>query len=225
VVSTRRTQAERSAATTAKILDASTECLIDLGWTATTTTEVCRRAGVSRGALLHHFPTRSDLVAATVRHIMGLRVQEFRATMMSLGDEVDTVHRLETAIDVLASIFMSPTIEAWIELVVAGRTDSSLQPLVAEMQADTYRAIQSTWDELFPPDPAMPPGFYDVAPRYLVTLLEGLAINRLTGDPEAAERAEVVLLTTKVIVRTMSSTDIDIITDHLIKVLEPGEIA
>ena len=62
----RRTQAERTAETTAKLLDATADCLVERGYAGTSTVEVCRRAGVSRGALVHHFPSKDDLVAAAV---------------------------------------------------------------------------------------------------------------------------------------------------------------
>ena len=57
-----RTNAERSAATRVRLLDATIDCLIELGWSGTSTTEVVRRAGVSRGAQVHHYPTKEDLV-------------------------------------------------------------------------------------------------------------------------------------------------------------------
>jgi AcrR family transcriptional regulator len=52
----RRTQAERREQTRTALLDATVSCLVDLGFSATTTTEVTRRAGVSLGAVMHDFP-------------------------------------------------------------------------------------------------------------------------------------------------------------------------
>ena len=63
--SQRRTQAERSATTQGKLLVAALECLVEHGYGGTTTTLVAERAGVSRGAQLHHYPTRAALVAAS----------------------------------------------------------------------------------------------------------------------------------------------------------------
>jgi AcrR family transcriptional regulator len=66
----RRTQEERRSRTQARLLEATMECLVDLGWSGTSTTEVARRAGVSRGAQQHHYPTKMVLVAAALEHLL-----------------------------------------------------------------------------------------------------------------------------------------------------------
>jgi AcrR family transcriptional regulator len=58
-----RTQAERSAAMQRALVDAAIELLIERGWAATTSVGVCERAGCTRGALVHHYPTLSALLA------------------------------------------------------------------------------------------------------------------------------------------------------------------
>jgi AcrR family transcriptional regulator len=58
------TQTERSTATRRKILDASRELFATRGWTATPIDEVVRRAGVTKGALYHHFRDKTDLLRA-----------------------------------------------------------------------------------------------------------------------------------------------------------------
>ncbi len=78
------TQAERTAVTRAKLLDAAAACLAELGYGRTSSTEICRRAGVSRGAQLHHFPTKADLVSAALDHVFERRVDEFRALVQTL---------------------------------------------------------------------------------------------------------------------------------------------
>src|SRR5262245_17748562 len=70
---TRRTQDERSAAPRALLLDATIACLVDVGYAATTTTLIAERAGVSRGAQMHHYKTKTELVAAAVEHL-GVRI-------------------------------------------------------------------------------------------------------------------------------------------------------
>jgi len=65
----RQTNEARSARTRGKVLDATIDCLLELGYANTTTTLISERAGVSRGAQLHHFPTKAELVAAAVEHL------------------------------------------------------------------------------------------------------------------------------------------------------------
>ena len=66
----RRTQAERSATTRARILKAAVNCLYRNGYGATTTVSVAASAKVSRGAMLHHFPSKADLMLATLTHVL-----------------------------------------------------------------------------------------------------------------------------------------------------------
>src|ERR1700710_802942 len=80
----RRNQAERSAATRQALLDATLECLVEDGYANTTTARVAERAGVSRGAHLHHFQTRSALVAAAVEHLRVRRAEELFAAADAL---------------------------------------------------------------------------------------------------------------------------------------------
>jgi AcrR family transcriptional regulator len=203
----RRTQAERTADTTARLLDATAASLVEVGYANTTTTEVCRRAGVSRGALLHHYPTKDELVAAAVAHIVDLRVEEFRVTLGSLPDTTSIVERLETAIDVLWGIFSGPTATSWIELAVAARTDEWLRQHLIEVQNRLDEQVAQAWAELFPEDGELPSGFYDAAPAFLFALLDGLAVLQMSGSPSAPDKATSVLLTVKVIVRTMADLD------------------
>src|SRR3954471_20612399 len=80
----RRNQAQRSAATRAALLDATLECLVQDGYANTTTARVSERAGLSRGAHLHHFQTRSALLAAAVGHLAARRRDELLAAADAL---------------------------------------------------------------------------------------------------------------------------------------------
>ena len=189
----RRTQAERSAETTTKLLDATAACLADLGYARTSTTEICRRAGVSRGAMLHHFPSKAVLVAAACEHIFRTGVDEFRAVIEAVPAGTD---HIDVAIDTLWALFQGETFAAWFELITAGRTDADLRPhvaLVADRMRDTTAA---TWNELFDPPPAADAAtaeLYDTAPLLIFAVLEGLAVTRMTAVPGAAADAERVL--------------------------------
>src|ERR1700744_3792780 len=94
----RRTQKERSEATKAALLDAAVDCLIDRGYQATTTGEVCERAGVSRGAPLHHFHTRAQLVSAALVEVAERRTEGFREEAERLPQGP---RRIDEALDLL----------------------------------------------------------------------------------------------------------------------------
>jgi len=121
---TGRTQQERSAAMRKRLLDATVDCLVQYGYAGTTTTKVTELAGVTRGAQVHHFPTRADLVAAAVRHLAAKRAE-------LAFEKIDAVRRapdpLDAALDLMWEIHQGPVLYATIEMWVAARTDPELR--------------------------------------------------------------------------------------------------
>ncbi len=107
-------------------MDATVACLHERGYAGTTTVEIAARAGVSRGAQLHHFPTKDELVVKALEYVFDLRIGELRALAAELpaGAPED---RLRVLIDLLWPVFKGPTFYAWLELVVASRTDPTLR--------------------------------------------------------------------------------------------------
>src|SRR5215207_6257278 len=83
----RRTQAERRSATQTRLLDATADTLADLGWAGLSTTEVSRRAGVSRGAQQHHYPTKMMLVGAALEHLLDKLREEYEDAYDNLAPE------------------------------------------------------------------------------------------------------------------------------------------
>ena len=176
----RRTQEERSAATRARLLDATIECLDQLGYSGTTTTEIAERAGVSRGAQLHHFPTKAELVTTAVEHLFRRRDAEFRAAFRNLPEGTD---RDRAAIDLLWSMVSGPTFHAWLELVVAARTDAHLRDTVAAITRRFVENVGRTFHELFPA-PERPNAFFEIAPTFAFAVMEGLALGQIVLDDE-----------------------------------------
>src|SRR3954452_19615220 len=121
----RRTQAERTASTRAALLDATIDCLVEDGYAGTTTTRIVERAGVSRGAQVHHFPTKAELVSEAVRHLAGKRIEEFLQTMPRLPRSEEK--RVSRILDLIWEVHNGPLFEAAIELWVAARTDAELR--------------------------------------------------------------------------------------------------
>ena len=192
----RRTQAERTQATRAKLLDATVACLAEVGYAHTTTTEVARRAGVSRGAQLHHFPTKTDLVLAAVEHLLDVHIEEF---LRAVGELPASADLLGSAIDLLWDVFQGDSAVAWIELVIAARTDPGLRLKVAEVGETLADKVGAAWIEVcgdLLDDPAYAP-FLTLAPSYLFTLLTGMAVTTMTGSDRARREADEVLAATR----------------------------
>jgi AcrR family transcriptional regulator len=187
----RRTQAERSEATRAKLLRATLECLAERGYARTSTTEVCQRAGVSRGAQLHHFPTKAELVAAAAAYVLERRVEEVTATVGAIAPGPE---RVEAVIDLLWGIFQSPAAQAWHELVVAARTDDELRPHVAAIAERLDAEVRTAWAELFPAGlHGLDPAINATVPAFLFAVLNGLSTHCMSGASNADRDAEQVL--------------------------------
>src|ERR1700733_15388371 len=146
----RRTQEERSTRMRARLLDATVDCLARLGYAGTTTTEIAKRARVSRGAQLHHYPRKEDLVIASVEHVFGLRLEEFGRAFASSPPDVD---RRPVAVELLWKMFQGPVFHAWLELVVAARTDKNLREALNEMNDRFQGDMRDYFQEIFGPSP------------------------------------------------------------------------
>jgi len=122
-------QDERSAETRRRLLDATVACLFERGYAGTTTTEIATRAGVSRGAQLHHFPRKDELVVSALEHVFELRLRDLSVAIAE-PPSGRREHRLAAIIDAMWPMFKGPTFYAWLELVVASRTDPALNDAV-----------------------------------------------------------------------------------------------
>lgn len=118
-----RKEQERSTRTRRRLLDATVDCLVEVGYAGTTTHEVARRAGVTRGALLHHYPTKQELVTAAVAHLDWLRLLDFQQRFAELGPEDDPVDRV---VEILWELMHDRRAYADLELQIAARTDPEL---------------------------------------------------------------------------------------------------
>src|ERR687898_2129886 len=109
----RRTQAERSTATRGALLDAAIDCLVDEGYARTTTSRVAERAGLSRGAHLHHFQTRAALVAAAVEQLAERWLAELRDASAQLPEGAG---RTLAGLDLLWAHYASSLYQAALDL-------------------------------------------------------------------------------------------------------------
>jgi len=141
-----RTQEERSAAMRSRLLDATIDCLVNHGYAGTTTTRVAERAGVTRGAQVHHFPTKTDLVTAAVRHLATRRAETAFAQLDRLATSTDP---LGDTLDVLWEIHQGPVFAASTELLLAARTDPSLRAQVASVEPDVADALVEVGRRVF----------------------------------------------------------------------------
>ena len=140
----RRTQAERTETTRAALLDATVECLIEYGYAGTTTTRVVERAGLSRGAQVHHFHTKAELVSEAVRHLARKRMQDLREHTAKLPEDGDN---LRETLDFIWKQNSGPMFAASMELWVAARTDDELRASLIPVEREVIGSIRELMQE------------------------------------------------------------------------------
>ena len=173
-------QQTKSAATRKAILDAALEDFYKVGYTHTTTEQVARRANVSRGAMLHHFPTRFDLIRGAVEHLNARRLMEFERAEMRIQKNVAHT-QIEQGIDAYWRQLNSKWFVIFHELQVAARTDVELRRiLVPAIRVFDERWLHMT-ERVFP-DLSHSRNFF-LGNFLTLFLLEGMAINQVTRKP------------------------------------------
>jgi len=177
-------QEERTRLMRARLLEATVEVLVERGFAGTTTTLVSERAGVSRGAQLHHFPTKNDLVVAAVSHVMeGLGGDLRTAVAHHQGAKTRAVLRM------LADHFTSAGFKAALELWVAARTDPELLAAVAPLERRLGREAHRLTVELLGVDESRP-GMRELVQATL-DLCRGLGLADTLSD-DAARRDRIL---------------------------------
>ena len=147
MTSVRRSQAERSAATREALLDAAIDCLIHEGYASTTTNAVAVRAGLSRGAHLHHFQTRTALVGAAVEQLAHRWLGELREATRGLPDGPD---RTLAGLDLLWAHYASPLYQGALDLWTDARSDDELRAILLEIERLLDRETLELAQVLFP---------------------------------------------------------------------------
>src|ERR1041385_1916199 len=125
-----RTQQQRRDETRRALLDAAVERPIELRLARTTPREVQGRADVSRGALLHHFPSKTELLVAAVDHLAEMRARELKMLASELPDESAGKARTEAVLELLWQCFSGTFYQVAMELRTAARTDAELRPVL-----------------------------------------------------------------------------------------------
>lgn len=184
-----RTQEQRSDATRALILNAAVECLVADGYERTTTVSVQARAGVSRGRLLHQFPSRSALLVAAAQHLAAAHIADMEQWIgrsdVRLADDGE---RCDRATELLWETFDQPYFWAAMELWHAARTDLDLRAELLTTERQLGRAIRHVVATMYGPRLSSHADFDEVV-ELLFTSMRGAALayalqpREHAGDP------------------------------------------
>ena len=178
---TRRTQADRSAATRKTLLTAAINSLHQVGYSATTTISVAEIAGVSRGAMLHQFPTKADLMTFVVESVYEDELRVYDEIMKGLDDPRERLLRYPKA---SWEVLGRPSGLAVLEILQASRSDAQLaeklRPIQARIEAQAFHHLE----------PQLGPGRTAELLRLIVWTVRGLSIeNVLATKPGQVARS------------------------------------
>jgi AcrR family transcriptional regulator len=174
----RQPQQDRSRATRQRLLEAAIECLAEVGWSGSTVAVVAERAGVSRGAAQHHFPTREDLFTSAVEYVASKRLAVLRSHAVDLPTGPG---RTPAVIDLVERMYTGPLFRAAIHLWVAASSDERLRERVVGLEAQVGRETHRTALELLGMEESTP-GVRE-AVQATLDMARGLGLaNLLTDD-------------------------------------------
>lgn len=187
-----RTQQQRREETIARLLDASIETIVEVGYARASAAVIARRAGVSDGALFRHFPTVGDFMAATAREVMRRQLGLFSKRVAEIPS---TEPALEAALTVLRDVTGNATNAVMYELLVAARTDEklreTLQDVLTEYAANIYEAARA-----LPGADQFPEDTFAALTAILTNTFDGAAIVRAVLPQPELEDKRIELLTT-----------------------------
>ncbi|BCL28813.1 TetR/AcrR family transcriptional regulator [Streptomyces aurantiacus] len=172
---------DRSRATRQRLLEAAVACLAAHGWAGSTVSVVAERAGVSRGAAQHHFPTREDLFTAAVEY-----VGEERSTVLRALFPEGAADR-RAVVTALVDLYTGPLFRAALHLWVAASNEDQLRPRVIELESRFGRETHRIAVELLNADESRP-GVRETVQGFL-DMSRGLGLaNLLTDDTTRRHR-------------------------------------
>ena len=174
-------QQRKSAQTRAGVLDAAIECIATHGYSNTTTQLIADTANISRGAMLHHYPTRGELIQAIIAYC-------FYRRMRMLIDGVRNISEMQriqefAGLEILWNSFFTREHRAYLELNIAARTDPEVRENFAPQAKHFRRIWREAGVEIFP-EWAAHPQRLSHASDLVEAVLEGLALNNDAWDAD-----------------------------------------
>jgi AcrR family transcriptional regulator len=180
-----RTQQQRREETVARLLDASIDTIIDVGYARASAAVIAKRAQVSDGALFRHFPTMGDFMAATAREVMRRQLGLFTKRVADIPADKPA---LEAALTIMRDVTGNATNTVMYELMVAARTDeklrATLQEVLNEYAANIYDVAKA-----LPGADQIPDDIFVALVAILTNTFDGAAIVRaVLPQPEIEEQ-------------------------------------
>jgi AcrR family transcriptional regulator len=187
-------QAQKSASTRTQITEAAIKCFVEYGYSRTTTTLIAEKAGLSRGAMLHHFPSRLAVVRAAVEHLHSKRLRAFRKAVSKPTPDGDHVRQ---SVEAYWAHVRHPMFVAFFELAVAARSEKELASILRPAQEAFEREWYDAAVDMFPEWRGRGEQF-DLALDLARYVLEGMAISFLTHKETERDQRVLAYLDEKI---------------------------
>ena len=199
----RTSHEERSQKTRERLAEAAIECLVEHGYRGTTFVQVCRRAGLTRGAVHHHYRDLSDLLLDAMKRLNQGLTQRIGPVLRGIGDPDQ---RVDAGIDLLWRLFTSREFRAMVEIWVAQSHDPSLSGRVRPEMERYSETIADGFASVFP-ELRHAGGDASLTMRFAFLVLLGLGFLNATIDPRGpdAEREQMLALLKRVVRRELGS--------------------
>lgn len=184
----RRTQEQRSEATRGQLIEAAIACLSELGYLEATVAVVASRAGVSRGAVQHHFGSRADLLTAVVDDL-GLALSRTK----EISSDLPIRERVNESIDQAWQLLRSPHFRAVVQVWLAMQSDKAIFGAVRAKVTHIEDELDKKWLRLFD-DVRLPTKQISMVRHVVLATLRGLSLRNIYRQEQAANAAEIEML-------------------------------
>ena len=197
----RRSQAERTASMRARLIDAAVDCLNRLGYSATTLSTIAEAAGVSRGGMLHQFPSKVDLMLAVVAYASGADERSHQPP--ALNDDDDKLAYFMSRTETTWTVLIQEPAMAKLEIMMAARSDKVLAAKLPDMFNSIEENRRKRMWELAQEIGIKDREAIDAMVGLHMAAMRGLAMELLvTGDRAQVERSFALLKSYKDILIT-----------------------
>ena len=177
-------QAQKSAMMRDTILDAALDCFINTGYASTTTAKIAEKAGVSRGAMLHHFPSKTELIKAAVEHLHNKLVELYAKNVDEITHDLPVDERNRLGLQGYWNYLSSDLYKAYHELCIAGRNDPELEHILEDSVKRFDLAVSNANKDLFPEWSEREGELFELAMDITKFLMEGMAVGQIVWQRE-----------------------------------------
>jgi AcrR family transcriptional regulator len=173
---------------TERLLDATLALIHEKGMAAASTVAIAKRAGVSRGAILHHYPQKFDLITAAVDHLLETETEKIRKVSAAFaGGEVD----LDALIDYLWGMFSGRLFMITLDYLAVARTDEDLRRHLGPVSLKFNRALDEIWATFFRLNDRER-GRIDITLNLTLCLLRGMGVQTVLRHRDPAYFQELI---------------------------------